>query len=164
MQIYGEDLNKPILELVQSAVNNVADSKKISYVLEEMNMLRMNIGIEHGNYDYRRNYLKRNVKDDVQIRAFEIASEHKYASCANSIIGIAHQVKNAPPVNNTSVKFIANSIANIEIKLIPKAVLNAIIKLICFIRIIVSKIIEVNKPFMIAKVIIAATLQSCSIF
>ena len=37
-------------------------------------MLRMNIGIEHGNYDYRRNYLKRNVKDEVQIRAFEIAA------------------------------------------------------------------------------------------
>ena len=35
--------------------------------LEEMNMLRMNIGIEHGNYDYRRNYLKRNVKDDVRL-------------------------------------------------------------------------------------------------
>ena len=30
--------------------------------LEEMNMLRMNIGIEHGNYEYRKNYLKRNVK------------------------------------------------------------------------------------------------------
>ena len=56
--------------------------------LEEMNMLRMNIGIEHGNYDYRRNYLKRNVKNEVQIRAFEIAAEHKYHSCANSIIGM----------------------------------------------------------------------------
>ena len=27
--------------------------------LEEMNMLRMNIGIEHGNYDYRRKIFKR---------------------------------------------------------------------------------------------------------
>ena len=61
--------------------------------LEEMNMLRMNIGIEHGNYDYRRNYLKRNVKDDVQIRAFEIAAEHKYASCANSIIGMPDETR-----------------------------------------------------------------------
>ena len=61
--------------------------------LEEMNMLRMNIGIEHGNYDYRRNYLKRNVKDEVQIRAFEIASEHKYASCANSIIGMPDETR-----------------------------------------------------------------------
>jgi outer membrane protein len=35
MQIYGQELNKPILELVQSAVNNVAESKKIQYVLDE---------------------------------------------------------------------------------------------------------------------------------
>ena len=61
--------------------------------LEEMNMLRMNIGIEHGNYDYRRNYLKRNVKHDVQIRAFQIAAEHKYASCANSIIGMPDETR-----------------------------------------------------------------------
>lgn len=61
--------------------------------LEEMNMLRMNIGIEHGNYDYRRNYLKRNVKNEVQIRAFEIASQHKYTSCANSIIGMPDETR-----------------------------------------------------------------------
>ena len=61
--------------------------------LEEMNMLRMNIGIEHGNYDYRRNYLKRNVKNDVQIKAFEIASQHKYTSCANSIIGMTDETR-----------------------------------------------------------------------
>ena len=61
--------------------------------LEEMNMLRMNIGIEHGNYDYRRNYLKRNVKDEVQIRAFEIVSEHNYTSCANSIIGMPDETR-----------------------------------------------------------------------
>jgi anaerobic magnesium-protoporphyrin IX monomethyl ester cyclase len=61
--------------------------------LEEMNMLRMNIGIEHGNYEYRRNYLKRNVKDEVQIRAFEIAAEHSYTSCANSIIGMPDETR-----------------------------------------------------------------------
>tara|TARA_B110001452_G_scaffold263324_1_gene264606 strand:+ start:2105 stop:3688 length:1584 start_codon:yes stop_codon:yes gene_type:complete len=61
--------------------------------LAEMNMLRMNIGIEHGNYEYRRNYLKRNVKDDVQIRAFQIAAEHDYASCANSIIGMPDETR-----------------------------------------------------------------------
>ena len=35
--------------------------------LEEMNMIRMNIGIEHGNYDYRKNYLKRVVSNDLQM-------------------------------------------------------------------------------------------------
>jgi radical SAM superfamily enzyme YgiQ (UPF0313 family) len=61
--------------------------------LADMNMLRMNIGIEHGNYEYRRNYLKRNVKNDVQIRAFQIAAEHDYASCANSIIGMPDETR-----------------------------------------------------------------------
>lgn len=35
MQIYGQELNRPILELVQAAVNNVAESMKVSYVLDE---------------------------------------------------------------------------------------------------------------------------------
>ena len=35
MQIYGQELNRPILELVQAAVNNVALKEKISYVLDE---------------------------------------------------------------------------------------------------------------------------------
>ena len=39
------------------------------------------------------NYLKRNVKDEVQIRAFEIASQHKYTSCANSIIGMPDETR-----------------------------------------------------------------------
>jgi len=56
--------------------------------LEEMNMLRTSIGVEHGNTEYRKNYLKRNVSDDVQIKAFEILADHKYVSCANAIIGM----------------------------------------------------------------------------
>ena len=40
--------------------------------LEDMNMLRMNIGIEHGNFEYRKKYLKRNVSDELQIKAFEM--------------------------------------------------------------------------------------------
>ena len=56
--------------------------------LEEMNMLRTSIGVEHGNTEYRKNYLKRNVSDEVQIKAFEILADHKYVSCANAIIGM----------------------------------------------------------------------------
>ena len=61
--------------------------------LEEMNMLRMNIGIEHGNFEYRKNYLKRNVSDEVQIRAFEMIADKKYTSCANSIIGMPDETR-----------------------------------------------------------------------
>ena len=56
--------------------------------LEEMNMLRMNIGIEHGNYDYRKNYLRRVVSNDLQIKAFEMVADKNYTVVANSIIGM----------------------------------------------------------------------------
>ena len=61
--------------------------------LEEMNLLRMNIGIEHGNFEYRKKYLKRNVSDDVQIRAFEMIADKKYTSCANSLIGMPDETR-----------------------------------------------------------------------
>ena len=61
--------------------------------LEEMNMLRMNIGIEHGNFEYRKKYLKRNVSDEIQIKAFEMLADKKYTSCANSIIGMPDETR-----------------------------------------------------------------------
>mgnify|MGYP001187769746 FL=1 len=56
--------------------------------LEDMNMLRTSIGLEHGNAEYRKNYLKRNVSDDIQIRAFEMLADKNYVTCANCIIGM----------------------------------------------------------------------------
>jgi len=56
--------------------------------LEEMNMLRTSIGLEHGNMGYRKKYLHRNVSDEVQIRAFEYLADKKYVTCANCIIGM----------------------------------------------------------------------------
>ncbi|MEE3145197.1 MAG: OmpH family outer membrane protein [Bacteroidota bacterium] len=49
MQIYGQELNKPILELVQTAVNNVAEGKKLSYVLDETVTLYFKGGIDITN-------------------------------------------------------------------------------------------------------------------
>ena len=46
MQIYGQELNRPILELVQAAVNNVAESMKVSYVLDETVTLYFQGGID----------------------------------------------------------------------------------------------------------------------
>ena len=61
--------------------------------LEEMNMLRCDIGIEHGNADYRKNYLRRNVSDEVQIKAFEMLADHKYTPKANCIIGMPDETR-----------------------------------------------------------------------
>ena len=61
--------------------------------LEEMNMLRMNIGIEHGNEQYRRDYLKRHVTNELQIKAFEMVADKKYTTVANSIIGMPDETR-----------------------------------------------------------------------
>lgn len=61
--------------------------------LERMNMLRMNIGIEHGNSEYRKRMLKRNVSDDTMLRAFDIAAEKSYTTVANSIIGMPDETR-----------------------------------------------------------------------
>ena len=61
--------------------------------LEEMNMLRCDIGIEHGNFEYRKKYLKRNVSDEVQIRAFEMLADKSYAATANCIIGMPDETR-----------------------------------------------------------------------
>jgi len=61
--------------------------------LEEMNMLRCDIGIEHGNSEYRKKYLKRNVSDEVQIRAFEMLVNKSYSATANCIIGMPDETR-----------------------------------------------------------------------
>lgn len=79
--------------------------------LEEMNMLRMNIGIEHGNFEYRKNYLKRNVSNELQIKAFEIVADKKYTSCANSIIGMPDETRE---LIFDTIKFIRKLPKNID--------------------------------------------------
>ena len=81
---------------------------------------------------------------------------------ATSIIGTAHQVSKAPPVSIKSVRFIATSIEIIEIKDMPNAVFNAILNAIWRARIIVSKMIEVKRPLIMASDIIHRTGQSMS--
>ena len=58
--------------------------------LERMNCLRFNIGIEHGNGEFRARVLRRKVSDEVMIRAFRAAAEYsgEYTCVANSIIGL----------------------------------------------------------------------------
>jgi anaerobic magnesium-protoporphyrin IX monomethyl ester cyclase len=55
--------------------------------LEDMNMLRMNIGIEHGNAGYRHKYLNRRVTNELMRDSFRLVADKKYTTVANSIIG-----------------------------------------------------------------------------
>ena len=79
---------------------------------------------------------------------------------ANSINGMTHHVSIAPPVNMTSVIFIAASIAIIEIKDMPMATLNASFKTICLESMKVSSMMDVMSPFIIAKLMIKMTEKS----
>ena len=56
--------------------------------LEEMNMLRMNYGIEHGNPDYRKNILKRPTSNETMIDAFRMTSGKKYKVVGDLMIGM----------------------------------------------------------------------------
>jgi hypothetical protein len=79
---------------------------------------------------------------------------------ASNIKGITHHVRSAPPVRIRSVIFIAASMEIIETMDMPVAVFNALLRSICRLKIIVSRIIEVIKPFIIAKLMISRTGQS----
>ena len=76
------------------------------------------------------------------------------------MIGIPHQTSFAPPVRRTSVRFIATSMAIIEIKDIPIAVLKAVLRTICRDRMNVSSAMDVINPLKMASVMIARTGQA----
>lgn len=59
--------------------------------LEEMNMLRMNFGIEHGNAQYREQLLKRRVSDDRMIKGFEYCAGRSFVTVGNCIIGMPEE-------------------------------------------------------------------------
>ncbi|WP_193186394.1 B12-binding domain-containing radical SAM protein [Nisaea sediminum] len=61
--------------------------------LEKMNCLRINIGVEHGNPDYRANMLKRPVSNERMLTAFESAAGRSFTTVANSIIGMPDETR-----------------------------------------------------------------------
>ena len=74
-------------------------------------------------------------------------------------MGTTHHVNIAPPVSKRSVKFMAISIPIMDIKDMPRAVFSEEKKSICFNKIVVSRTIEVIKPFIIAKPITSKLFQ-----
>ena len=81
---------------------------------------------------------------------------------AINIIGITHET-NTPPAKTTSTIFMETSIDIMDIKDIPVAVLNASLIFICLERIMVSKMIDVISPLIIAKVIIPSIGKGISL-
>jgi anaerobic magnesium-protoporphyrin IX monomethyl ester cyclase len=59
--------------------------------LEKMNCLRMNIGIEHGNEEYRKRVLLRAVSNEKMLTAFQSCAGRSFTTVANSIIGLPQE-------------------------------------------------------------------------
>jgi radical SAM superfamily enzyme YgiQ (UPF0313 family) len=59
--------------------------------LEEMNMLRMNFGIEHGNPEYRERMLKRRVSSETMLKGFQYTAGKRYITAGNCIIGMPEE-------------------------------------------------------------------------
>ena len=66
-------------------------TEKRAEKLEDMNMLRMSFGIEHGNEQYRKDVLKRSLTNDRMRTAFELTSGKKYITNGNCIIGMPEE-------------------------------------------------------------------------
>lgn len=66
-------------------------TEKRAEKLEDMNMLRMSFGIEHGNEQYRKDVLKRSLTNDRMRTAFEMTSGKKYVTNGNCIIGMPEE-------------------------------------------------------------------------
>ena len=61
--------------------------------LEKMNCLRMNIGIEHGNEEYRKKVLKRAVSNEKMLKSFAACAGRSFTTVANSIIGLPEETR-----------------------------------------------------------------------
>ena len=61
--------------------------------LEEMNMLRMSFGIEHGNEEYRSKVLKRSLTNERMLSAFNMTSGKKYVTNGNCLIGMPEETR-----------------------------------------------------------------------
>lgn len=61
--------------------------------LEEIGCEGISIGVEHGNYEFRKNLLNRKVANSTIIKAFRIAKKTKIRTCANNIIGFPTETR-----------------------------------------------------------------------
>ncbi|NQU58720.1 MAG: B12-binding domain-containing radical SAM protein [Rhodospirillales bacterium] len=61
--------------------------------LEKMNCLRMNIGIEHDNEEYRKKVLKRAVSNEKMLESFRACAGRSFTTVANSIIGLPEETR-----------------------------------------------------------------------
>ncbi len=61
--------------------------------LERMNCLRMSMGIEHGNPEYRAKVLNRRLTNERMLEAFHAVAGRRYAANGNCIVGMPEETR-----------------------------------------------------------------------
>lgn len=61
--------------------------------IEELNCIRGNVGIEHGNEIFRKRIINRKISNDEIRRAFAIVGSSNFATAANNIIGFPTETR-----------------------------------------------------------------------
>lgn len=86
---YKKTVNLPFW--CQSRVETVSEEK--IRILKEMGCSNMNFGIEHGNEEFRRKMLKRNVSNNTIVTALKIIEKYEIAYTVNNIIGFPEETR-----------------------------------------------------------------------
>lgn len=85
-------------------------TKKKIQKLEEVGCHRISVGLEHGNYEFRKNMLKRDVSDEVIIQVCRILQDSTIEFSVNNILGFPTETRELIfDTINLNRKFIANS-------------------------------------------------------
>ena len=61
--------------------------------LKDVGLFRMAFGIEHGNHEFRKKYIGRNVQNEVMIRNLEIVNEVGVPFSVNNILGFPYETR-----------------------------------------------------------------------
>ena len=61
--------------------------------LKEVNCNRVNIGVEHGNYNFRSKVVGRSYNNDLAIRAFDLMYEAGISTVSNNIVGYPDETR-----------------------------------------------------------------------
>ena len=90
MKTYKKEIDLPFW--CQSRLHLVTD-KKIRW-LKEAGCADMQFGIECGNEEFRKKWLKRNETNEQMLKALDIVEKHKISYTTNSIIGFPNETEN----------------------------------------------------------------------
>ena len=84
--MWGE-LNMPFFAQTRPELFTLHQAKR----LKEVGCQKINIGVEHGCPDFRSKYIKRVYKNDLPIKAFDIAHEAGLSTTCNFIFGYPYE-------------------------------------------------------------------------